>query len=78
MLKISPQIRSLNGGIMYGRSGEIVAFLEKCIDMYCTHKTCQKCKAPRMIVAKNPRYKLYWLGNENGTGDAGIFIEQIK
>lgn len=43
-----------------------------------THKTCQKCKAPRMIVAKNPRYKLYWLGNENGTGDAGIFIEQIK
>ena len=71
------RITSLNVGTLRGRSSEVVETVSRrCVDLCFLHEVRQ-CGAPaHMIVGKDSRYMIFWIGSDNGNGSVGILLAE--
>ena len=68
----SLHVGTLNVGTMKGKASEVVETVSRRrVDLCCLQETRWKIEGVKQIVGKNSRYKLFWSGNDNGTGGVG-------
>jgi len=71
------RIATWNVGSLKGRSSEVVETLtRRGIDICCLQETRWRGGSARSITGKNSKYKLYWIGNQAGTGGVGILLAE--
>ena len=71
------RIASLNVGTLRGRSSEVVETVSRRGVDLCRLQEVRWCGASaRMIVGKDSRYKVFWIGNEIGNGVVGILLAE--
>ena len=71
------RIASLNVGTLRGRSSEIVETVSsRGVDLCCLQEERWRGASARMIVGKDSRYKVFWIGNEIVNGGVGILLAE--
>ena len=71
------RVGTLNMGTMQGKSSEVVeTVLGRGVDLCCLQETMWKKDGVKQIVGKDSRFKMFWSGNENGTGGVGILLAE--
>ena len=69
------RIASLNIGTLRGRSSEVVETVSRRgVDLCCLQEVRWRGASACMIVGKDSRYKVFWIGKENGNGGIGILL----
>ena len=69
------RIASLIVGTLRGRSSEVVKTMSRRNMSHCCLQEITWCGASaRMIEDKDSHYKIFWVGNEKGTGGVGILL----
>ena len=64
-------------GTLRGRSSEVVETVSRRgIDLCCVQEVRWHGASARMIDGKDTRYKLFWIGNDGGTGGVGILLSE--
>ena len=64
-------------GTLRRRSNEVVETISRRnIDICCLQETRWRGASARMIEGKDSRYKLFWVGNKNGTGGVGVLLSE--
>ena len=70
-------IASLNVGTLRGRSSEEVKTVSRGVmDLFCLQEVRWHGAFARMTVGNDSCYKVFWIGNENGTGGVGILLAE--
>ena len=71
------RIASWNVGTLKGRSNEIVETISRRkIDICCVQEVRWRGASTRLITGKDSVYKLYWVGNKEGTNGVGVFLAE--
>ena len=71
------RIASLNIGTLRGRSSEVVETVSRRgVDLCCLQEVRWRGAPACMIVGKDSRYKVFWIGKENGNGGIGILLAE--
>ena len=71
------RIASLNIGTLRGRSSEVVETVSRRgVDLCCLQEVRWHGASACMIVGKDSRYKVFWIGKENGNGGIGILLAE--
>ena len=71
------KIASWNIGTMRGRSSEIVETItRRNIDLCCVQEVRWRGASGRHITGKDSRYKLFWVGNNQGTSGVGVLLAE--
>ena len=71
------RIASLNVGTLRGRYNEVVETISRRnVDLCCLQETRWRGASARMIEGKDSRYKLFWVGNDKGTGGVGVLLSE--
>ena len=71
------RIGTLNVGTMKGKASEVVETASRRgVDLCCLQETRWKMEGVKQIVGKDSRYKLFWSGNDNATGDVGVLLAE--
>ena len=71
------RIASLNVGTLRGRSSEVVETVSRRgVDLCCLQEVRWRGASAHMIVGKDSRYKVFWIGNEIGNGGVGILLAE--
>ena len=62
---------------MRGKASEVVETVScRGVDLYCLQETRWKKDGVKQIVGKDSRFKMFWSGNDNGTGGVGILLAE--
>jgi len=68
---------SLNVGSLCRRGTEVYEELRiRSVDVCCIQEERRKGEGARIIGVKQRRYKLWWSGNDSGTGGVGILVKE--
>ena len=68
-------VGTLKVGTMQGKASEVVETVSRRgVDMCCLRETRWKKDGVKQIVGKDFRFKMFWSGNDNGTGGVGILL----
>ena len=68
---------TLNVGSIKGKTSEVLETVShRRVDMCCLQETRWKMKGVKQIVGKDCHYKLFWSGNDNGTGGVGVLLAE--
>ena len=60
---------------MKGKASEVVYTVSgRRVDLCCLQETRWKMEGGKQIGGKDSRYKLFWSGNDNGTGGVGVLL----
>ena len=71
------RIASLNVGALRGRSREVVETVSRRgVDLCCLQEVRWRGASACMIVGKDSRYKVFWIGNKIGNGGVGILLAE--
>ena len=71
------RIASLNIGTLRGRSSEVVETVSRRgVDLCCLQEVRWRGASACMTVGKDSRYKVFWIGKENGNGGIGILLAE--
>ena len=71
------RIASLNVGTLRGRTSEVVETVSRRgIDLCCLQEVRWRGASARMINGKDSRYKLFWVGNKEGTAGVGVLLAE--
>ena len=71
------RVGTLNVGTMKGKASEVVeAVLRRRVDLCCLLETRWKMEGVKQIVGKDSHYKLFWSGNDYGTGGVGVLLAE--
>ena len=71
------RIASLNVGTLRGRFSEVVETVSRRgVDLCCLQEVRWRGASARMTVGKDYRYKVFWIGSENGNGGVGILLAE--
>ena len=71
------RIASLNVRTLRVRSSEVVETVSRRnVDLCGLQEVRWRGASARMIVGKDSRYKVFWIGSENGNGGAGILLAE--
>ena len=71
------RVGTLNVGTMRGKSNEVVETVSRRrVDLCCLQETRWKREGVKQIVGKDSRFKLFWSGNDKGTGGVGILLAE--
>jgi exonuclease III len=77
LMKETVKFASWNIGSLTGRAGEVVEVLERRgIDLCCLQETRWKGSGTDWIPGKESKYKLFWMGSEEGQEGVGIIIKE--
>ena len=69
------RVGTLNVGTMRGKSNEVVETVSRRrVDLCCLQEIKWKREGVKQIVGNNSRFKLFWSGNDKGTGGVGILL----
>ena len=71
------RVGTLNVGTLRGRSGEVVETLSRRkVDVCCVQETRWRGASARMVTGKESEYKIFWVGNNKGTGGVGLMVNK--
>ena len=71
------RLRTLNVGSLSGRKTEVCEELRKRkVDVCCLQEIRWKGQGSRFVGTCGRRYKLWWSGNDNGSGGVGILVKE--
>ena len=71
------RVVTLNVGTMQRKASEMVETVSpKGVDLCCLQETRWKEDGVKQIVGKDPHFKMFWSGNDNGTGGVGILLAE--
>ena len=71
------RVGSLNVDTLRGTSSEVVETVSRrSVDLCCLKEVRWRGASARMIVGKDSRYKVFWIGSENGGGGVGIVLAE--
>ena len=71
------RVGTLNVGTMRRKSNEVVETVSRRrVDLCCLQETRWKRECVKQIVGKDSRFKLFWSGNDKGTGGVGILLAE--
>ena len=71
------RVSTLNVGTMLGKASEGVETVSRRgLDLCCLQETRWKKDGVKQIVGKDSRFKMFWSGNDNGTGGVGILLAE--
>ena len=70
------RVGTLNVGTMRGKSNEVETVSRRRVDLCCLQETRWKREGVKQIVGKDSRFKLFWSGNDKGTGGVGILLAE--
>ena len=71
------RLGSLNVGTLRGRSSEVVETMSgRRVDLRCLREIRRHGASACLIVDKDSSYKIFWVGNEKGTGGVGILFSE--
>ena len=71
------RVGTLNVGTMRGKASEVVETVScRGVDLCCLQETRWKKDGVKQIVGKDSRFKMFWSGNDNGTGGVGILLTE--
>ena len=60
-----------------GKASEVVETVSsRGVDLCCLQETRWKKDGVKQIVGKDSRFKMFWSGNDNGTGGVGILLAE--
>ena len=60
-----------------GKSNEVVETVSRRrVDLCCLQETRWKREGVKQMVGKDSRFKLFWSGNDKGTGGVGILLAE--
>ena len=74
------RVGTLNVGTMRGKASEVVETVSRRgVDLCCLQETRWKKDGLKQIhvVGKDSRFKMFWSGNDNGTGGVGILLAKV-
>ena len=73
------RIASLNVGTLRGISSKVVETVSRRgVDLCCLQEVQWHGAYAQMIVNKDSRYKVFWIGNENGNGGVGTLLAEER
>ena len=71
------RVGTLNVGTIKGKASEVVETVSRRrVDLCCLQETRWKMEGIKQIVGKESHYKLFWSGNEDGTGGVGVLLAE--
>ena len=71
------RVGTLNVGTMRGKASEVVETVSRRgVDLCCLQETSWKKDGVKQIVGKDSRFKMFWSGNDTGTGGVGILLAE--
>ena len=74
---IELRIGSVNVGTLRGRCGEVVDMVgRRKLDICCLQETRWKGGSSRTMGKDGARYKLFWVGSENGGAGVGVLVAE--
>ena len=71
------RVGTLNVGMMKQKASEVVETVSRRrVDLCCLQETRWKMEGVKQIVGKDSRFKLFWSGNDKGTGELEFFWQK--
>ena len=71
------RVGTFNVGTMKQKASEVVETVSrKRVDLCCLQETGWKIEGVKQIVGKDSRFKLFWSGNDKGTGGVGVLLAE--
>ena len=71
------RVGTLNVGTMKQKASEVVETVSRRrVDLCCLQETRWKMEGVKQIVGKDSRFKLFWSGNDKGTGGVGVLLAE--
>ena len=68
---------TLNVGTMKQKASEVVETVSRRrVDLWCLQETRWKMEGVKQIVGKDSCFKLFWSGNDKGTGGVGVLLAE--
>ena len=69
--------KSFHVGTMKQKASEVVETVSRRrVDLCCFQETRWKMEGVKQIVGKDSRFKLFWSGNDKGTGGVGVLLAE--
>ena len=75
--RLGVRMASWNVGSLCGKGTEVCEELRKRkVDVCCLQEVRWRGQGARFMGVKGRRYKLWWSGNEDGTGGVGVLVKE--